>query len=79
MESYNVHLVVKNKYGEFIGKLAIIDEERYDKLVEMSKTFYIDNRGFELTCEDESFIIFPPEIVKESILIIKKEKINKVK
>ena len=75
MESYNVQLIVKNRYGEFLGKSAIIDEDRYNKLVEMSKVFY-NTGGFELTCEDDSFVIFPPDIVKESILIIKKDKLN---
>ena len=41
----------------------------------MSKTFY-NSGGFELTCEDNSFVIFPPDIVKESILIINRKEIT---
>ena len=38
----------------------------------MSRTFYASG-GFELTCEDDSYAIFPPNIVEESILIINKK------
>jgi hypothetical protein len=35
----------------------------------MSKNFY--ETGFEMSTEDDGFIIIPPEIVKKSILKIK--------
>lgn len=72
---YEVQLIVKNKFGEFIGKKAIIDQESYDILIARAKVFYTSG-GFELTCEDDSFVIFPPEIVSESILIINKSIIS---
>ena len=72
---YEVFLKVTNKFGDFIGKKAIIDQEKYNSLVEMSKVFYTTG-GFELTRDDESLVIFPPEIVKESILIINKKEIS---
>jgi hypothetical protein len=62
-----IQLILKNKFGEFKGRRVDISEENYDKLVEMVKSFY-NNGGFELTLEDESFVVFPPDIVKESIL-----------
>ena len=74
-EMYQVQLVLINKFGEFKGKPAEIDEETLETLIKMSKTFYVSG-GFELTCEDESYAIFPPEIVKESILIINKKIIS---
>lgn len=77
METYEVQLVLRNKYGEFIGKKAYITEEQYNGLIKMSKTFYVSG-GFELTCEDESYVIFPPNIVEESILIINKKIISDV-
>lgn len=77
MDNYEIQLVLKNKYGDFIGKKAYIDEEQYKTLLKMSSTFYTSG-GFELTCEDESYAIFPPEIVKESILIINKKNISDV-
>ncbi len=75
METYEVQLVLKNKFGEFVGKRAYISQEQYDSLIKMSKTFYTSG-GFELTCEDESYAIFPPSIVEESILIINKKTIT---
>jgi hypothetical protein len=75
MVTYEVQLVLKNKFGEFIGKKAYISKEQYDGLIKMSKTFYSAG-GFELTCEDESYAIFPPNIVEESILIINKKTIT---
>jgi len=69
---YDVQLVLRNSFGEFAGKWATIDEEKLNVLIEMSKTFYVSG-GFELTCEDDTFIVFPPEIVSKSILIINKK------
>jgi len=68
-------MILRNKYGEFIGNKAYLEQEHYDKLIKMSKTFYSAG-GFELTCEDGSYVVFPPEIVKESILIINKKNIT---
>ena len=77
METYEVQMVLKNKYGEFVGKKAHITEEQYNGLIKMSKTFYASG-GFELTCEDDSYAIFPPNIVEESILIINKKIITDI-
>jgi len=66
-----MQLIFTNEYGEFIGKKVNMGEEDYKKLVEICKNFY-NNNGFELSCEDGSFVIFPPEIVKKSFLTIKK-------
>ena len=78
MEMYQVQLVLINKFGEFKGKPANINKETLESLIEMSKTFYISG-GFELTCEDDKYVIFPPEIVRESILIINKKIITDTK
>lgn len=75
MEMYQVQLVLINKFGEFRGKPANIDEETLEGLIKMSRTFYATG-GFELTCEDDSFAIFPPEIVEQSILVINKKLIS---
>lgn len=72
---YEVQLVVRNKFGEFLGNKALLEPEKYEALIKMSKTFY-STGGFELTCEDGSYVIFPPEIVRESILIINKKTIS---
>lgn len=73
---YEVQLVLKNKYGTFIGKKAILSYDNLESLISMSKTFY-STGGFELTCEDGSYAIFPPNIVQESILIINKTVVSK--
>ncbi len=70
MEIYEVQLVVRNRYGEFVGEPATVDKLQYDELLKMSKNFYAAG-GFELTCNDDSYVIFPPDIVAESVLIIK--------
>lgn len=72
---YQVQLVLKNRFGEFVGRKAMITAENYDALIKMSKTFY-SSGGFELTCEDDSYAIFPPDIVKESVLIIHKSEVS---
>lgn len=66
----NIQLVIINKFGEFKGKTVEISEENYQKLLEMVKVFY--NSGFELNTEDGSFVVFPPEVVSQSILKVVK-------
>ena len=69
MDMYEIQLVLKTEFGEFIGKKVELTKEHYDNAIKMSKNFYVSG-GFELTCEDDSYVIFTPEIVKKSILII---------
>jgi hypothetical protein len=66
-----IRLVLINKYGEFTGRSVQLTEENYQELLLMVKTFYM-NDGFELTLEDGTFVVFPPEIVKQSILKVVK-------
>lgn len=66
-----VQLVLKNSYGEFYGKKVELSEENYQQLLAMVKNFYVDG-GFELTLEDGNFVVFPPDIVKFSILQVNK-------
>lgn len=68
-----IQIVLTNNFGEFIGKKATLDESQYGNLLSMCKSFYNDG-GFELTLEDGTFVIFPPEIVRQSILQVKKIK-----
>lgn len=69
-----IQYILINDYGEFKGELMIINEEQYEKIIELSRKFY--ESGFELNCEDGSFVIFPHEIVKKSILKINKKEIK---
>jgi ribosomal protein S4E len=62
-----VQIIITNKFGEFKGKSVRMEEEDVKKLLVMSKNFY-STGGFELTCEDGSFVVFPPDVVKDSML-----------
>ena len=64
-----IQMILRNEFGEFVGRKVSIELDKYDGFVKLSKSFYLS--GFELTCEDGSYMIFAPEIVRKSILIIK--------
>ncbi len=66
-----IKLVLVNTYGEFVGRKAELSVENYNDLLAMVKTFYM-NDGFELTLEDGTFVVFSPDIVKQSILKVVK-------
>ncbi len=66
-----IKLVLVNTYGEFVGRKAELSIENYNDLLAMVKTFYM-NDGFELTLEDGTFVVFSPEIGKQSILKVVK-------
>jgi len=71
-EFLDVQMILITEFGEFIGKKTTITVEQYITFINMSKGYYLS--GFELTCEDGSFMVFPPEIISKSILKIKKVK-----
>lgn len=77
METYEIQIVLTNKFGEFVGRKSIMTNDQYHKLQEIAKNFYVSG-GFELTLEDDSFIVVPPDVVQQSILKIKKKKIEYV-
>lgn len=66
-----VQYIITNEYGIYKGEVLIINQEQYDKIIDLSKNFY--ENGFELYCEDGSFVIFPPDIIRRSILKINKK------
>lgn len=70
-----IQVLFRCEWGEFLGKKSKMSEENYIKLIDISKNFY-KSEGFELSCEDGSFLVVPPDIVKKSILVIKKVKEN---
>jgi hypothetical protein len=67
-----IQIVLTNHFGEFKGKQVTISTEQYEGLTNLVKNFYLDG-GFELTLEDETFVVFPPDVVKQSYI-----KINKI-
>lgn len=71
MVEIEVQYVLINEYGEFKGEVMILDQEKCNMIIQLSKTFY--ESGFELNCEDGSFVVFPPDIVRRSILKINRK------
>lgn len=71
MSKVRIQLVLINSFGEFVGKPADVSIEKYEKLLEMIRKFYVTG-GFELTLEDNTFVVFPPEITAKSILKVVK-------
>lgn len=70
-----IQYILINEYGEFTGEVMIVNEEQLGTILELSKSFY--EGGFELNCEDGSFVVFPPEVVRRSILKINRKKVEK--
>ncbi len=56
-----------NDLGEFVSDEMTVNQEQYDNLKEVSKTFY--NGGYEMYLPN-GFLVVPPDIVRKSILII---------
>ena len=57
---------------------AQVESNDCDKIVKMSKSFY-SSGGFELSCEDGSYVILPPDLVQKSILKIDRKLIKEEK
>lgn len=65
-----IQISILNEFGEFKGEILDVTIDQYKNITELSKNFY-ETGGFEMECEDGGFIIFPPDIIKKSILKIK--------
>ena len=63
-----IKIILKNKWFEYESSELDVVEEDYELIIEKSKNFF--ETSFEMWI-DERFIVFPPEITKESILEIK--------
>jgi hypothetical protein len=70
-----VQYILINEYGEYRGEIMVLNTEQCEKVVELSKKFY--DSGFEMNCEDGSFVVFPHEVTKKSILKINRKVINR--
>jgi hypothetical protein len=64
-----IQMIIINEYGEFKGRKTILSVEDYNTFITMCKTFHSAG-GFDLTCEDGTFMVFAPQIVQKSILKI---------
>jgi len=65
-----IQIILENELGKYCSEKMDITKEQYSELIEVSKNFYSDNSGFELWIDD-GFMVFPPEVVKKSILTLK--------
>jgi hypothetical protein len=63
----NIHIIIINKFGEFKSRPIEVNEEEYEKIIELSRTFYIS--GYEMDTIN-GFIVIPPDVIRESILLI---------
>jgi hypothetical protein len=63
-----IKIILKNKWSEYESTELEISEEQYDIIIEKSKNFY--ETSFEMWT-DNGFVVFPPDITRESILEIK--------
>ena len=64
-----INLTIKNKLGEYKSAPIDVNAEDYENIIELSKQFYLS--GYEMETEN-GFVVIPPEIIKESILLIEK-------
>jgi hypothetical protein len=67
-----VQVIIVNEFGEFVGRKVFLNDDQYQSIIDISKVFYTGD-AFELTCEDGSFVVFPPDIVQKSILKVTKK------
>ena len=64
-----IQMSIKNDMGDFFSEKMEVSKEQYLELIDISKKFYSDDNGFEMWVDD-GFMVFPPDIVKKSILCI---------
>lgn len=57
------------EFGEYCSEVMYVTYEQYLEIVELSKLFWINNSSYDMWA-DYGLIIFPPEILRKSILII---------
>ena len=72
-----VSIEIHTKIGIHKGEYLNVNEEQYAGLLTLSKEFYKQGEmgvGFETRLEDGSFCVISPEVLKESIMILRKIK-----
>lgn len=67
---FDIQIVILTEFGEFLGEKLSVTEDQYQTVLKFSEEYY--KKGFEMRLEDDSFAIFSPDLVKKSILMIKK-------
>lgn len=67
---FDIQIVILTEFGEFLGEKLSVTEEQYQTILKYSEEYY--KKGFEMRLEYDSFAIFSPDVVRKSILIVKK-------
>lgn len=65
-----IQMTLRSELGEFTSEKMDVTYEQYIGLTEVSKTFYMNDNGFDMWLED-GFFVAPPFIVQRSLLLIK--------
>lgn len=66
----DIRLKVINFLGIFTSEIMHVSSKQYAELVEISKVFWITDNSFNIWTENGGAILFPPEVIKVSILEI---------
>lgn len=66
----DIRLKVINNLGTFVSEVMHVSGEQYSELVEMSKVFWMTDTSFSIWTENGGAVIFPPEVISKSILLI---------
>jgi len=69
-----ISIEIHTKVGIYKGEHLNVNEEQYAGLLNLSKDFYKGGVGFETRLEDGSFCVVAPEVLKDSIIILRKIK-----
>jgi hypothetical protein len=71
MDKIKVQIIIKTSFlGEYVGEVLEVDESTYNNMMDYSKAFW--TQDFQLFLEDGAFLVVPNEILKTSVLILKK-------
>lgn len=65
-----IKMILKNHLGEIESSELSVSDEELENIINLAKTFYQDDVGFEMWT-DTGFVVIAPEITKHSILTIK--------
>ena len=65
-----IQLELITTFGIFKSQIVDLNDSKIDNFQEMSKEYY--KKGLEMDLEDGAFVVFSPEVIKNSIFKISK-------
>lgn len=63
-----INIKIITTLGEFVSCEMTVNEDEYNGLVEVSKIYHTN--AFDMILDSGGHIIIPPDIIKESVMII---------